>query len=73
LKPRKNILLEAKILEKGESNDALASYIGISPSALMNKRNGESDWKVGELISLSKKLDFSETQFLGTFFPDLFS
>jgi DNA-binding XRE family transcriptional regulator len=73
LKPKKNIMLEAKILEKGESNDTLASYIGISPSTLLNKRNGESDWRVGELIPLAKKLEFSEEQFMSTFFPDLFS
>ncbi len=72
MKPKKNILLEAKILEKGDSNETLASYIGISPSALMNKRNGESDWKVGELIPLARRLGFSEEQFLNTFFPDLF-
>jgi DNA-binding XRE family transcriptional regulator len=73
LKPKKNILLEAKILEKGETNETLASYIGVNPSTLLNKRSGASDWKVGELIVLAKKLEFSEKQFIDTFFTNIFA
>lgn len=72
MKPKKNYLLEAKILGKGETNESLARYIGINPSTLFNKRNGESEWKTGELIVLAKKLEFSERQFLDAFFPELF-
>lgn len=42
-------LLEAKMKEYEDSHSDLANYLGITPQALSNKKNGNSDFKRKEM------------------------
>lgn len=42
------------ITDKKINHDQLAEYLGISSSALYNKRNGKNEWLLSELVKLSE-------------------
>jgi len=71
-RPKANMILEANIMKKGDTNETLAGYLGKDKSTVANKRNGDSDWNVGEMMALSRRYEFTEAQFLEAFFPELF-
>lgn len=58
LKKGSDILLIEKIREKNELTQSdMARELGISLRSYTNKLDGETDWKLNELIAISKLTD----------------
>jgi hypothetical protein len=71
VKPKKYIYLEAKMQAEGETNVSLSSFLKVNESTLLKKRTGESEFNAEEIIRLSKKLKFTPSEVVETFFPEL--
>lgn len=64
---RKNELL-AELARKGMSMGALAKELGLAPSSLSRKTNGESDFYRGEIEQIIQVLGLSGEDVLRIFF-----
>lgn len=60
--------LLGRIAEKRYTQEELASAIGVSDAALRNKLKGKTQFKQGEIISLVRVLDLSESDIVAYFF-----
>lgn len=63
-------LLDAKIVERGKTQEAIASYLGISPSTFYRKKKGESDFFRDEIQKIRKFLSLSPQEVDEIFFDD---
>lgn len=63
-------LLDAKIIERGQTQEALASYLGISSSTFYRKKKGESDFFRDEIQKIRKFLSLSSQEVDKIFFDD---
>ena len=52
-------LLQGKIRENGDTQDALAVAIGISPSNLSDKINGKSSFRQNEILAIKERYSLS--------------
>jgi hypothetical protein len=62
MKPKKYVVLEAKMLGKGDTNPVLAEYLGIGERTLWKRRLGESYWTTRELKLLHNRYHFTDEE-----------
>lgn len=63
-------LLDAKIIERGQTQEALASYLSISPSTFYRKKKCESDFFRDEIQKIRKFLSLSSQEVDLIFFDE---